>query len=253
VRGSLDDLDATSVAVLEDKAREEGWTIGTRVPVRFADTGAKELTVKVIYRNKDLAKRYWVDNAVFDANVRSELDTAVLVKLAHGVSIDQARPAIAKVAKTFANVKVQDREQFIKAQSSQINQLLAFIYVLLFLALIIALFGITNTLVLSVVERTRELGLLRAVGMTRSQLRTMIRWEAVLIALFGTVGGLGVGIFFGWAFIHALADEGFHTFKVPVAQLAIICILAAFFGVVAALLPARRAARLNVLDAIATN
>jgi len=252
-QGTLASLDDTSIAVLDDKADKEGWKIGSKVPVRFADTGLQQLTVKVIYGNKDLANNYWVDNSVFDANVRSQLDSVVLVKLADGVSIDEARPAIGKVAKEFPNVKVQDREQFIDAQSKQINQLLAFIYVLLFLALIIALFGIANTLALSVVERTRELGLLRAVGMTRRQLRSMVRWEAVLIALFGTVGGLGVGVFFGWAFIRALADEGFHSFVVPYGQLAIICVLAGVFGVVAAALPARRAARLNVLNAIATN
>jgi len=251
-QGKLSDLDAHSVAVLDKKAKDEHWTIGSTVAVRFPDTGLQQLTVKVIYKNKDLAKNYWVDTSVFDTNVKNQFDSVVFAKLAKGTTVAESRPAVEKIAKHYPNVKVEDQKQFIKEQSKVINQMLIFIYMLLLLALIIALFGIANTLVLSIVERTRELGLLRAVGMTRKQMKTMVRWEAVLIALFGTVGGLGVGLFFGWAFIRALADQGFHTFNVPVLQLAFICILAGAFGVVAAMLPARRAARLNVLTAIST-
>jgi putative ABC transport system permease protein len=123
--------------------------------------------------------------------------------------------------------------------------------VLLALAIVIAFFGIMNTLALSIVERTHELGLLRAVGMTRRQLKSMVRWESVLIALFGTIGGLGVGLFFGWSTIRALDEQGFHVFHVPIAGFVAIAVFAAFFGVVAAMLPARRAAKLDILRAIA--
>jgi putative ABC transport system permease protein len=251
-KGSLDGLDAHGIAVLDDKAKTAHWTLGSEVKVRFPDTGLQTLKVEVIYHNKDLAGRYFVDTSVFDANVHDKYDSIVFAKVAKGTSIEQARPIIERVTKNFPNVKVQDRKQFIKSQAAQINQTLAFVYVLLFLAIIIALFGIANTLALSIVERTRELGLLRAVGMTRKQLKSMVRWEAVLIALFGTVGGLGVGTFFGWAMIKALSDQGFKTFNVPIFQLAVIALLAGLFGVVAAVLPARRAAKLDVLKAIAS-
>jgi putative ABC transport system permease protein len=251
-QGSLEDLDATSVAVLDEKAADEGWTIGSKVPVQFTDTGPKELTIKVIYGNSELAEKYWVDTSVFDANMSNQFDMVVFANVADGTSIDDARSAIGAVTDNYANVKLQSRDEFIEAQSGFIDLIVNLIYVLLALAVIIALFGITNTLALSMVERTRELGLLRAVGMTRTQLRSMVRWEAVLIALFGTFGGLGVGTFFGWAMFKALEDEGFRTFEVPLLSLGVITLFAALFGVLAAALPARRAARLNVLDAIAT-
>jgi len=105
---------------------------------------------------------------------------------------------------------------------------------------------------LSVFERTRELGLLRAIGMTRGQLRATVRWEAIIIALFGTALGLSIGLFFGWSLVHALADEGFKAFVVPTGSLVIVAVIAAIAGVGAAVLPARRASRLDVLGAIAT-
>ncbi|HEY6532078.1 MAG TPA: FtsX-like permease family protein, partial [Acidimicrobiales bacterium] len=121
------------------------------------------------------------------------------------------------------------------------------------LAIVIALLGITNTLALSILERTRELGLLRAVGMTRSQLRATVRYESVIIALLGTVLGLAVGVGFGWAFVTAMHDIGITTLSIPVGQLGVVVVLAAAAGVVAALWPARRAARLDVLGAIVSD
>jgi putative ABC transport system permease protein len=118
------------------------------------------------------------------------------------------------------------------------------------LAIVIALLGIGNTLALSILERTRELGVMRAVGMTRHQLRSAIRWESVIIALQGTALGLVVGAFVGWALVEALAGEGLTVFTLPVASLAVIVVLAAVAGVLAAVLPARRAAHLNVLGAL---
>ena len=130
--------------------------------------------------------------------------------------------------------------------------MLNLIYGLLALAVIIALIGIANTLALSVHERTRELGLLRAVGMTRHQLRTAIRWESVLISLFGTGLGFVLGVGGAWGITKALADEGVSTFVLPSGQMVVIVGLAVLAGVLAALGPARRAGRLNVLEAIAT-
>jgi putative ABC transport system permease protein len=115
---------------------------------------------------------------------------------------------------------------------------------------LIALLGIANTLALSIFERTREIGLLRAVGMSRSQVRATIRWESVIIAVFGTTLGLAIGTFFGWATVRAMAGEGIDTLTIPVTSLAIVATIAALAGAFAAIVPARRAARLHVLDAL---
>jgi putative ABC transport system permease protein len=148
---------------------------------------------------------------------------------------------------------VQTADEYVDAVAGQVDQMLNVVYVLLILAIVIALMGIANTLSLSVHERTRELGLLRAVGQTRRQLRAMVRGEAFTVALFGTVGGVGLGLFLAWAMVDTLADEGFTAFAVPTAQLAVVLVLGALVGVVASVRPARRAAKLDVLEAIATD
>ncbi len=112
--------------------------------------------------------------------------------------------------------------------------------------------GIANTLALSIFERTRELGLLRAVGMGRSQVRSAIRWESIIISVFGTTLGLAIGTFFGWAIVRAMADEGIDTLTVPVTSLAVVTVIAGFAGAMAAVMPARRAAKLDVLKALVT-
>ncbi len=175
----------------------------------------------------------------------------MLVKTAPGVTLAQAKRSVDRVAKSFPNVKLEDQAQFRQSQSNQINQVLGLITALLGLAIVIALFGIVNTLALSVFERTREIGLLRAVGMARRQVRTMIRWEAVIIAVFGAILGVAVGIFFGWAMIRALRDQGATILSLPAGQLVFTVVAAGIMGLIAAVLPARRAARLDVLQAIA--
>jgi putative ABC transport system permease protein len=130
--------------------------------------------------------------------------------------------------------------------------ILTVVYVLLILAFVIALMGIANTLSLSIHERTRELGLLRAVDQTRDQTRAMVRGEAVTVALFGTAGGVGLAVFLAWALVQALAGEGFGSFAILTGTLAVVAVLGALVGVLAAVRPARRAARMDVLKAIAT-
>jgi putative ABC transport system permease protein len=146
---------------------------------------------------------------------------------------------------------VQTNQEFIESIAGEINLYLNVIYLLLLLAIVIALMGIANTLSLSVHERTRELGLLRAVGQTRRQTRTMVRGEPLIVALLGTVGGLGLGLFLGWALVSALAGEGLGSFAVPMLSLAVVLGLGALVGVLAAVRPAHRAARMDVLSAIA--
>jgi len=158
---------------------------------------------------------------------------------------------IEAATKSFGNVEVQDQTAFRDKQAGFINQLVGLITALLAMAILIALFGIVNTLGLSIFERTRELGLLRAVGMTRHQVRTMIRWESVIIAVLGAVLGIAIGVAFGWSLQQSLVSKGVTELRIPVGELIVYLVFAGIAGVLAAILPARRAARLNVLQAIA--
>jgi putative ABC transport system permease protein len=188
--------------------------------------------------------------AAYEANFASQFDMQIFVKKASGVDTQSALAAVKDAAKPYPGAKVLDQTGYKEEQAKPINQMLALVYALLALAIVIALLGIGNTLALSIFERTRELGLLRAVGMTRPQLRSSIRWESVIIALQGTVLGLGIGMFFGWALVKALRDEGIDQFTIPFTSLAVVVVLAALAGVAAAILPSRRAAKLDVLKAI---
>ena len=248
--GSIRDLGAGQIGVLRTTAEANHWSIGSRVPVRFAETGLQQLEVAVIYDKDELVGKYLIGLPAFEANVADQFDIQVLIKVADGVSIAEARAAVAPVTAAYPQATLQDRAQYADAQSAEIDTILNLIYALLSLAVIIALLGIANTLALSLFERTRELGLLRAVGMTRSQLRTTVRWESVIIALLGTTLGLVIGVTFGWALVTALKDEGLSAFTVPVGQLAVVALIAGVAGVLAAILPARRAAKLDVLGAI---
>ena len=238
--------------VWQQTATSNGWSVGDSIPVTFNATGKQELKIVGVYTDNRLLGNYVISLDTYDHNFTSQLDTFVLATTAPGVSQSQAKAAANSVAKSFPNVQVQDQAQFRAKQASQIDTLLGLITALLGLAILIALFGIVNTLGLSILERTREIGLLRAVGMGRRQVRAMIRWEAVIIAVLGAVLGIVVGIFFGWALVTALNSQGITSLTIPYGQLLFYVILAGVFGVLAGVFPARRAAKLNVLQAIAT-
>jgi putative ABC transport system permease protein len=172
------------------------------------------------------------------------------VKLVDGVDAGAARPRLERVLADYPTVQLQDLDEVKQDIREAVNQLLGLVTALLLLSVLIALFGIVNTLGLAVFERTRELGLLRAVGASRGQLRSMIRWESVLIALLGTVFGLVIGVLFAWMVVQALADEGISQFVVPGNQLVLGAVLAAIAGVLAAIVPARRAARIDILRSL---
>jgi putative ABC transport system permease protein len=173
----------------------------------------------------------------------------VLVGLKAGVGLAAGKAAVTALA---GGADVLDRDEYVASAAQGVDMMLGIVYVLLFLAIVIALMGIANTLSLAIHERTRELGLLRAVGQSRRQLRSMVRGESVIIALFGTVGGLGLGVFLGWALVQAASAAGFATFAAPSGQLAVVLVAGAVAGVLAGIGPARRAAKLDVLAAIAT-
>jgi putative ABC transport system permease protein len=250
-KGRLEDLDADGIAVLDTVAGAKGWSVGEEVRARFAETGEQRLTVAAIFSDKQqVGSSYLLGLPAHDANFTDRLDGKVLVKRAEGVSPGTARAAVERVTADYPTARLQDRSEYKRAQSAEVDKELGLLYVLLALAVLIALLGIANTLALSVFERTRELGLLRAIGMARRQVRAMVRWESVIIALFGTCMGLVIGLFFSWAMVKAVPDQAALT--VPLGQLAAGTLLAALAGVIAAILPARRAARLDVLAAIAT-
>lgn len=251
--GSLAELDGGSIALHRDAADDEGIEVGDSVAVRFVEGGDQELRVGVVFSNRDLVgSDHVVGTAVFDAYAPGQSDLLLLVDLVDGAESDEVRAAIEEVAAAYPTASVLDLGEFADQQAASFDPILGLIYVLLALAVLVALLGIANTLALSIHERTRELGLLRAVGMTRRQLRSSVRWEAAIIAVFGSLLGLVIGLFFGWVLILALSDEGFAEFRVPLVQLGIITLLATLAGVLAAVIPARRAARLDVLDALAS-
>jgi putative ABC transport system permease protein len=204
-----------------------------------------------IFERSDFASKYLLAYEDFSANFGSRQAQAVAVKAAPGVPAATSKAAMLPVLARYPNVELKDQAQYKQTVTSKINQIQALISVLLLLAIVIAVIGIVNTLALSVLERTRELGLLRAVGMSRRQTRRMIRWEAVIIAVIGAVLGLAVGVFFGWAVVRAIRDQGINVLRVPGGQLAAYVVMSAILGVAAAIFPARRAARLDVLAAIA--
>ncbi len=256
VSGSFQQLGVDSVAIPEALATQKGWTLGTALPATFTLTGSTVLHVAVIYRATLPGQgRYLLSLAGFDANfpVNQQVDNQIYVKLKPGADAAAARAAMNELAKPYPTAKVEDLQTFKKAQLSQIDSLLTIVTLLLALSLLIALIGVVNTLLLSVYERTREIGLLRAVGETRRQLRRSVSEESVIITLLGTVLGLIIGMGFAWALVRALADQHLNVFSVPVGQLVEFVVLAAVVGVLAALYPAFRAARLDVLEAIATD
>ena len=248
--GRATNLAEGELLVDDRTATDKGWHVGDTIPVEFSRTGEQELQLVGIFKENQLFGSYLVSLDTFETNfaVPLQLDTVVLLKTAPGVSPAQAKSTITAVTKEFPNVRIQDQAQYRDTFAGQVNVLLGIVTALLALALIIALFGIVNTLALSVYERTREIGLLRAIGMSRKQTRRMIRLEAVIIAVFGAVLGTAVGIFFGWAMAQALKDQGFSALAFPVGQLVLYVVIAGLAGVVAAILPARHAAKLDVLE-----
>jgi putative ABC transport system permease protein len=250
IDGSISALGPTAIGVQKDTAKDRGLKVGDNVRVAFKDTGDQTLQVAVIYGQDEPIGNYLLGMRAYNDNFATRYDTEVFVKRAPGVSTTAVLAAVKQAAEAYPGVTVLDRDGFKSAQAEPINRMLALIYALLGLAVIIALLGIANTLALSIFERTHEIGLLRAVGMTRSQLRSVIRWESVIIALQGTALGMVIGVFFGWALVKALGDEGITVFRLPFVGLALIVVVAAVAGMVAAIGPSRRAAKLDVLRAV---
>ncbi|HWS44417.1 MAG TPA: FtsX-like permease family protein [Acidimicrobiia bacterium] len=252
VDGSFSAMGPNSIAVSKQKADSHHWKLGDVIPVTWVKTGTVPMRLDFIYKDTIVAGNYLTTLTAFEKNATDQLDLQIFAKLKPGVSADAGRKAIEPLLKPFPTAKLQDNAQYKADQKAQVNRILALVYVLLFLAVIIALIGIANTLTLSVYERTREVGLLRAVGMSRRQVRTTVRWEAVIIALLGTLLGLVIAYFFAWAVVTSLKDQGFTKFSAAPGSVIVIVLLFSLLAVLMAILPARRAAKLDVLKAIAT-
>ena len=260
VEGKLEDLRPGEIFVHTDYARDHDIHTGDTVRVEFPTTGTKKLRVAGLHSESTFASPIILHRADFESNFTNQLDTTIMVKIEDGADLSTVQRAVKKSIKDFPVVEVFTREEFSKNTSKQIDQLLVMILVLLARAIVTALLGILNTLALSVFERTREIGLLRAVGMTRRQVRSMIRLEAVVISVYGTILGLGLGLIYGWAVLRALREEGFVGMALPegfainisgglLLEMVLTSIIA---GIIAAAFPARRAARMDVLKAIAS-
>ena len=249
VDGTLTGLGPQELAVRQPTAQDLGLAVGDTVSVRLQQ-GAATLTVAGIYdRGYQLATEWLVDNSVLDSVLNRSLDTRILVR---AEAADQALVGdIDAALASDPTARISTRDEFIDDQAGQITSLLTLLYALLGMSVVVALIGIVNTMSLSIHERTRELGLLRAVGMTSRQLRRTVRYEAAIIALIGTLAGLVLGLFFGWAAFDALG-LGYSDFAVPWVYLVAIGVAGLVAGLLSGVLPARRAGRLEVLDAIAS-
>jgi putative ABC transport system permease protein len=252
-QGSLRELRPDQVAISADYAEQHGLALGDPVTVDYPDGVTERPTVGAIYAEDKLSESGGIrlHRDAYLPHTSRPADVNMLIALADGVPVAEGEAAVQRVADRYGAPDVQTNQEFTQSIAGEINLYLTVIYVLLILAIVIAVMGIANTLSLSIHERTRELGLLRAVGQSRRQTRTMVRGEALIVGLFGTVGGLGLGLFLGWALVSALASEGFGSFATPRLSLAVVLTLGAVAGVVAAVRPAHRAARMDVLAAIA--
>ena len=260
VSGGVDGLggDPGGVLLEEKLAERVGATTGDVVGLQLA-RGLLPVTVRGVYRNENFIGIFGQAIPIIVAPETLALgvggdqqDTLVLVTAAPGERGAAGRQMVRLLGDDFPNIDVLTRDEFRDEQQETVDQFLTVLVAILALSEVIAILGIVNTLALSVFERTRELGLLRIVGMSRRQLRQMVRWESVVIALIGAVIGLALGLLWGWAFTRSLRDEGLTVFSVPVGALAIFLLGSVVAGVVAAIVPAWRASRLDVLDAIAT-
>jgi putative ABC transport system permease protein len=251
VAGDLAALAEGGIVITEQAARDRGLRLGDELAMTFARTGDQRVPIVGVLEDGDewaLSTSFLIGLDTYASHFTEDVDATVMVRLADGVSRQQGATAIREALADFPTAAVRDLEEARLHRTQQIDMILGLVTVLLLLAVLIALLG--NTLALSIVERTREVGLLRAVGMTRGQVGAMIRWEALLVAMLGAVLGIGLGLVFGWVALPALASRATIEFAIPGLQLAAYLAVAAVAGLLAGILPARHAANLDVLKAI---
>lgn len=237
------------ILVAQKRLDAEQWTVGQNISITFPVSGTKDFEIIGSFEeafDSDLI----VSSDTYLANIPVNDLTMLLIKTSPDADVTKVKETVKNELSGYPQLGVQDKGDLFKTAEEQIDQILALFWGLLAFAVIIAVLGITNTLMLSISERTRELGMLRAIGMTRSQMRRMIRYESIIIALFGAVLGVAMGSFFAWAVLRALASQGIEGYVFPYSQVAIYFLLAIVAGIFAAAWPARKAARMDILKAI---
>lgn len=242
-----------SLVVSRTVARDRGWTVGASVPLVGPDGTESTLRVTGVYEDSQILGPFYTGMDVYERLVPENLRSTfiMLASAADGVGSDEVLTAVTDELTDIPIAMVQSKQQYIDAQTGGIDQLLSIIYALLGLALVIAVLGIVNTLALSVIERRTEIGMLRAVGMQRSQIRRTINLESTQIAVFGALIGAAVGVYLGWAFVTVLADSGLTETTIPWGSIVVVLASSAVVGVLASLWPAHRAAKTGPLEAIA--
>ncbi|MGG2458796.1 ABC transporter permease [Streptomyces sp. RGM 3693] len=249
-QGSWDAVKAGGIAVSQSGAKEHGWRAGDTVHVEFYDKKKAALKVAAVYADNEALGSSVASTALVDPHLDRFRNDELLVKTADGGSAALVKD-IRHALGDSPLVKIQNRDDLRKEAAGQIDTIVNMVYGLLGMAVIIAVVGVVNTLAMSVFERTREIGMLRAIGLARSGIKQMVRLESVVISLFGAVLGMALGIFLAWAG-GSLVGSSFPTYALvlPWGRLGLFLLLALVVGVLAALWPARRAARLNMLEAI---
>ncbi len=248
-------LGTNAVLLHDDQAEDLNLAVGDTIEVEFNDESTADLVVAGIYGSLAIFDSGWVlSTDLWDSlgGLNDPQDIYITAIEAEGVDTEEARAAIATVTEDFSQLEANTKDEFQENQEEQIGQVLVVINVLLLLSVVLALLGVAITLALSVFERTREIGLTRAVGGTRKQIKRMVRVEGVIVALFGGVLGVGLGVVFGVACVQIIPDDFVGKLAIPTGSLITYLVVAAFAGVAAAYFPARRASKLNVLEAIAT-
>lgn len=251
VEGSLE-LPRGEAVLSRDLAKETGWRLGQKVEVTFPSAERRGFRIAGLFEPSALITGLVLPLEEYREVGGAAQDRTLLIKMKPGSDPSQVLRELERVGNANPLVQVLDQTAVKEQNSAALDQLLFLVYAMLALSIVIAALGVLNTLALSVIERTREIGMLRAIGATRRQIRRIIRWEAVAVALLGGVLGIVVGVGAGVALQRALADSGIAILDVPASMLATILVVAVLIGILAAVLPARRAARLNMLDAISS-
>ncbi|MDN3057824.1 ABC transporter permease [Streptomyces sp. SRF1] len=249
-QGSFAGLGGTKVVIDDKTADEHHWKLGSTIPVTYEDGTSGKLTVSGVYEGNQMIQGVMADSATVTPHMSTVTDTQVMLKIKGGAT-DANKDLLKKKLGENPAIKVQTKQDISDEIAQAFTLMLNMLYGLLAMAVIVAVLGVVNTLAMSVFERSKEIGMLRAIGLDQRGIKRMVRLESLVISLFGGVLGLGLGVFFGWAAGELVATE-LPTYELVLSwdRLGLFLLMAAFVGVIAALWPARRASKLNMLSAI---
>lgn len=249
-KGNFATLGKRTIALSVRELDDHGWNVGDRILLAFPGKSPVAFTISAVYR-QGLAFDFAIGHNDYERLVPDQFDFVEYVGAKPGTNITDLKAAIETATAKYPTARVEDPKTYVARITSSLDQLLSLIFGLLVLVVVIAVIGIAITLSLSVVERLREIGMLRTLGMYRAQLRSMLRVEAIMISLIAVVIGVALGTASSWGLLHALRDEGLNAFTVPPIGITLLALLAALSGLLASIIPARRAARLPMLQALA--